>query len=116
MRSLLAAAVLTLASPAAARASEWFVIVSYVDHAPFEWDDDVRTRGEYLESTLSRCGFGVWWDFVGKFEGFNADGRGTVFIADAVPGLSKSQAQQVLNAVEPCAPDAYIKNGSYSGE
>jgi hypothetical protein len=53
---------------------------------------------------------------VGKFDGFNPNGRGTVFIADAVPNLSKSQAEHVLGQVRPCVPDAYIKRGRYFGE
>ncbi|MBE2278000.1 MAG: hypothetical protein IAE87_17090 [Rhodobacteraceae bacterium] len=112
----LSALVLTVCLPAAAAADEWFVIVSYVDHPPFEWADAALDRARYLDTALAPCGYSAWSDFVGKFDGFNPNGRGTVFIADAVPNLSKSQAEHVLGQVRPCVPDAYIKRGRYFGE
>ncbi len=110
------ALVLMTCLPAAAVADEWFVIVSYVDHPPFEWTDAVLDRARYLETALAPCGYSVWWEFVGKFGGFNPNGRGTVFIVDPVPDLSKSQAEHILARVRPCIADAYIKRGRYFGE
>lgn len=117
MRHLAVAALVAgLGLPVAASAQEWFVIVSYVDHAPYQWDDAVLDRARYLEGALAPCGLQVWWEFTAKFEGFNPNGRGTVFVIDAVPGLSKGQAQHVLAQTQPCIADAYIKQGRYYGE
>lgn len=113
---LLAPLALALALPTAAAAQEWWVIVSYVDHPPYQWDDAVMDRARYLEGALAPCGLGVWWEFTAKFNGFNPNGRGTVFVIDSVPGLSKAQAQSLVQRARPCVADAYIKQGHYLGE
>ena len=115
-RSFVFAALLAMAAPAMAKAQEWWVIVSFVDHPPFQWTDAVMDRANHLERTLAPCGLGVWWDWTGKFDGFNPNGRGTVFVINTAQRLSKSQAQRILTLARSCQPDAYIKQARYLGE
>lgn len=64
-----------------------------------------------IESRAAHCGFETFNDFSFKF-GFNPGYM--VFVLGAY--ATKSEAKAVLNAVRRCVPDAYIKQGAYSGE
>jgi hypothetical protein len=115
MRALLLTAALTVA-PTLAFAEEWWVIVGYFDHPPLEWDDGILAQGRDLEAALAACDLKVYWDFAGKFEGLNTDGRGTVFVVDAPDLLTEQSAATLVEAAKPCVPDAYAKAARYYGE
>jgi hypothetical protein len=119
LRSLPLAALAALAALAPARAqsgNEWWVIVGYVDHPPFEWTDQVLVTGNRLSDRLAACGLTAWWDFTGKFDGFATEGRGSVIVVSTDVPLTKQAASRLLTATKPCVGDAYIKAARYFGE
>ncbi len=119
LRALPIAALAFLLALAPARAqsgNEWWVIVGYVDHPPFEWTDAVLVTGNRLSARLEDCGLTAWWDFAGKFDGFATEGRGSVIVVATDVPLSKQAASRLLTAARPCVPDAYIKAARYFGE
>ena len=113
-RLLLATAVTCL--PTATFAADWWVVIGYFDHPPMEWDDGVLTQGNDLEAALQDCGLSAYWDFTAKFDGFDTDGRGSVFVVYTPELLEESAAESLLEAALPCVPDAYIKEATYFGE
>lgn len=64
-----------------------------------------------IEARAAHCGFEAFNDFSFKF-GFKPGYM--VFVLGAY--ATKSEAKAVLGAVRRCVPDAYIKQGVYSGE
>ncbi len=115
MRKLLLAASITCL-PTVSLAADWWVVIGYFDHPPMEWDDGILVQGNGLEADLNTCGHTAYWDFAAKFDGFDTDGRGTVFVVYTPDLLDKPAAEALLEATLPCVPDAYIKEATYSGE
>lgn len=115
MRNLLLATTVTCL-PTASLAADWWVVVGYFDHPPSEWDDGILTQGNGLEADLNACGLSAYWDFATKFDGFDTDGRGTVFVVHTMDLLDKPAAESLLEQARPCVPDAYIKEATYFGE
>ena len=115
MRKLLLAALVTCL-PSVTLAADWWVVIGYFDHPPMEWDDGVLTQGNDLEAALTDCGLSAFWDFTAKFDGFDTDGRGSVFVINTFDRLNKAAAENLLAATKPCVPDAYIKQATYFGE
>jgi hypothetical protein len=115
MRALLLSAALTTL-PTLALAQEWWVVVGFFDHPPLEWDDGILAQGNGLEADLAACNLRVFWDFAGKFEGLDTDGRGTVFVIDAPDLPTKQAAETLAEAARPCVPDAYVTAARYYGE
>jgi hypothetical protein len=119
LRALPLATLAALLAHVPARAqsgNEWWVIVGYVDHPPFEWTDAVLVSGNRLSARLEACGLTAWWDFAGKFDGFATEGRGSVIVVATDVPLSKQAASRLLDAAKPCVSDAYIKAARYFGE
>jgi hypothetical protein len=116
MRQLVPGLLALFLGSTAAMASEWWVIVGYVDHDPSAWDDAVTARANALNAQLAPCGLDAFWDFTAKFDGFATGGRGTVFVVNTPDQLSKSAARTLLARTVPCVPDAYIKQAGYYGE
>ena len=114
LKSLLAA--VTLLMPTAVHAQDWWVVIGYFDHPPMEWDDGIMNKATALESALTDCGLTAFWDFAAKFQGFDTDGRGTVFVINTFIPLNRTAAENLLAATTPCVADAYIKQASYAGE
>lgn len=102
--------------PSVVAASEWWVVIGYFDHPPMEWDDGILTQAQGLEASLANCGLSPFWDFTAKFEGFDTDGRGTVFVINTFDSLTRDGAANLLAAAQPCVRDAYIKEARYYGE
>jgi hypothetical protein len=115
MRAFLLTAALTTL-PTLALAEDWAVVIGYFDHPPMEWDDGILAQGTDLEAALKDCNLSAYWDFAAKFEGFNADGRGTVFVVYSSDLLTQRQAESLLETARPCVPDAYAKALRYYGE
>ena len=115
MRNLLLAALVTCL-PTATLAADWYVVIGYFDHPPMEWDDGVPTKANDLEAALTDCGLSAFWDFTAKFDGFDTDGRGSVFVINTFDRLNRAAAENLLAATKPCVPDAYIKEATYFGE
>ncbi len=117
MKISAAAVVAALYTPSYAEdGKEWWVIVGYVDHQPFVWDDAVLPKANRLTNQLAACGLVAFWDFSGKFEGLGTKDRGTVIVISSSSGLTKAVASGLLAAARPCVPDAYIKRAHYTGE
>jgi hypothetical protein len=115
MRALVLTAALT-GLPSVAFAEDFWVVLGHFDHPPMEWDDGILKQGQELETALAACGLTVFWDFAAKFEGFNADGRGTVFVLSTPDMLDEAKATELLATALPCAPDAHVKAARYFGE
>lgn len=115
MRALLLSAALA-ALPSLAAAEEWHVVLGFFDHEPMGWDDAILEQGVQLEADLKGCNLSPFWDWAAKFDGYNEDGRGTVFIIYSPTSLTKSEAESMLETAAPCVPDAYVKAMSYAGE
>jgi hypothetical protein len=111
---LLSAALATL--PSLAAAAEWHVVLGFFDHEPGGWDDAILEQGLKLETDLMDCGLSPFWDWAIKFDSYNEDGRGTVFIVHSPTSLTKSEADTLLETAAPCVPDAYVKAMNYAGE
>lgn len=111
---LLSVAVAVL--PSLAVADEWHVVLGFFDHEPGGWDDAILDRGQQLEAGLKSCNLSPYWDWATKFDGYNEDGRGTVFIVHSPTSLTESEAESKLEATLPCVPDAYVKAMRYAGE
>ena len=115
MRATILSAALAIC-PTVGLAEDWWVVVGYFDHPPLEWDDGILKQGQDLEADLSGCNMRVFWDFAGKFEGFNTDSRGTVFVVDTPKALTELEAEELAEAAALCVPDAYSKTARYFGE
>jgi hypothetical protein len=102
--------------PSMSQAADWWVVIGYFDHPPMEWDDGVLTKANDLEAALTDCGLSAFWDFTAKFDGFDTDGRGSVFVINTFDRLNRAAAENLLAATKPCVPDAYIKEATYFGE
>lgn len=102
--------------PSVSQAADWWVVIGYFDHPPMEWDDEVLTKANDLDAALKDCGLSAFWDFTAKFDGFDTDGRGSVFVINTFDQLNKAAAENLLAATKPCVPDAYIKQANYAGE
>jgi hypothetical protein len=102
-------------SPALAQGTSYWVVVGYVDHEPMAWADSVTTKAAELENRLAACGLRPFWDWTAKFDGFNPNGRGTVFVIDG-SDRPKAQAEALAALARPCIPDAYVKAARYLGE
>ncbi len=102
--------------PTATLAADWWVVTGFFDHPPMEWDDGILVQGNGLEADLNACGLSAYWDFAAKFDGFDTDGRGTVFVVFTPDLLDKPAAEILLERTLPCVPDAYIKEAIYFGE
>lgn len=115
MRALLLSAALA-AFPSLAAAEEWLVVLGFFDHEPGGWDDAILDQGQKLEADLKGCNLSPFWDWAIKFNGYNEDGRGTVFIIYSPTALTKSEAESMLETAAPCVPDAYVQAMTYAGE
>jgi hypothetical protein len=115
MRALLISAALA-ALPSLAAAEEWHVVLGFFDHEPGGWDDAILDQGQQLEADLKACNLSPFWDWATKFDGYNDDGRGTVFIVYSPTSLTQSEAETMLDAAAPCVPEAYVQAMSYAGE
>lgn len=115
MRALLLSAILATL-PSLAAAEEWHVVLGSFDHEPGGWDDAILEQGQQLEADLKACNLSPFWDWAIKFDGFNDDGRGTVFIVYSPTSMTESEAAGLLETATPCVPDAYIKAMNYAGE
>jgi hypothetical protein len=108
MRSLLAAGLIfcSLISPASALDRGYWVIIGNLPQ-----DDIDPAAQEEIQSQASQCGFEAFNDFSFKF-GFKPGYIAFVLGAYA----TKAEANAVLKSVRRCVPDAYVKQGAYSGE
>jgi hypothetical protein len=102
--------------PSMALAEDWWVVVGFFDHPSLEWDDGIMTESEKLDTDLAACDQSTYWDYTAKFEGFDTDGRGTVFVVNTEDLLTQEQAETVLQKTLACVPDAYVKEARYFGE
>lgn len=105
---------LFLTGPTYGQTSEPWVIVGFVTHPAYEWTDKISVVAKRTENLLKPCGLTVFWDYSGKFSGFNPNG--TVLVVDGHASMTMSQAKRLLAIARKCIPDAYIKRGVYSGE
>lgn len=108
MRAFLAAGLMLclLTSSASALDRGYWVVIGNLPQ-----DDIDPAAQSAIEAQASRCGFAAFNDFSAKF-GFKPGYIAFVLGAYA----TKAQANAVLKRVRRCVPDAYVKQGAYSGE
>ena len=108
MRLLLAVSVIicSLASPGLALDRGYWVVIGNLPQ-----DDIDPAAQSAIEARASKCGFEAFNDFSSKF-GFKPGYIAFVLGAYA----TRAEANAVLGRVRRCVPDAYVKQGAYSGE
>ena len=91
------------------RAEGWWIIVGTFPTEPWQRQ---KTDFERMQSMAASCDLQLFNDFSGKFRGFRPGYN--VFVVGAFE--SKSTANNRLQQVRQCFPDAYVKYGEHLGE
>ena len=110
MKTFLSMVVLAfLASTAPAMAGTWWVVVGSEANPN---NDDTFPANSRANDALAPCRMEAFSDWSMKWQGFRPGY--TVSVLGAYN--SRQEAETVRRAVSACIPDAYVRQGTYSGE
>lgn len=130
------AVTMLISGPVRGQIVEPWVVVGFVPHPAFDSTDNTYfIAANRIERRLLPCGLRAFWDYSGKFSGF--DPNGTLIVVDGyisheheerdtdeydesdtyelIP-MTLDEAEVLLAITRQCIPDAYIQMSTYAGE